>query len=142
MRDKLGSRLLVNLLVVFGGTLLVLLIVRSWIHSQLSYQPLPLSEPAQYYLITISALALASTIFGLVVRGWEGVFYSTVAPMIVYLGWAIGRHNLANLGESWKVWDWGWMTVALSAGLLGLLLSCLVRFWLLTRRQDTTQLTL
>jgi len=93
-----------NVLVVFVVTLVVLLIVHAWIYSELTYSALPFAEPWLYHLIIVGMLALASTVTAMLIPGRRGIFYSMLAPFVVYLGWAVVQQNLIGRvsGRAWR----------------------------------------
>lgn len=125
-KDSAGWEILAVL-----GTLAVclaaLLIVRAFIYSRLGYTPLPFGESAYYHFLTICALGLAGALAGLLVREWRGMVYSSLAPFLAYLAWAVVQQNLIVNPDLWKLWERGWLTVALAAGLSGFVLSAFVR---------------
>jgi hypothetical protein len=125
---RAGSRHEVaSFLMIMGTCLITVLLVRAFVYSKLAYTPLPFAEPMRYHTLTVGTLGFMGALSGLLVRGWRGILYSSLVPFLVYLSWAVIQQNLLVNPDIWKLWERGWLTVALASGLSGLAFSIVLR---------------
>lgn len=118
---------LIKVLGIVGICLLSVLVVRGYIYAQLSYTPLPFAEPILYHLLTIGVVGAVGGFLGAFLPGRRGLVYSLLGAFLGYLGWAIVQQNLIVNPDIWKLWERGWLTVAVASGLFGMICAILIR---------------
>jgi hypothetical protein len=123
---KAGQEVLIFVRIA-GLCLITLLIIRAFLQSGEFWAPLPFAESIKDHLLTVSTIGLVGALVGLPVRRRRGILYSSLAPFLVYLSWAVIQQNLLVNPDIWKLWERGWLTVALASGWSGLILAFVAR---------------
>jgi hypothetical protein len=122
-----APRTVVRIVIVATITLAALLVVRTWIASQIGYTPLLFAEPMPYLVVTVLTVALTSAAAGLLFHGWRSIVVSSLSAFAVYLGWAVLQQNSILNPDLWKLWERHWLTVAVACGAAALVLSVVVQ---------------
>jgi hypothetical protein len=114
---------------MFGLSIVGLLIVRFAVEFILNTDGayLPIAEPFYAHIMVIFTLGVLGAISSLFIRHWRAIIYGAFVPMLVYLGWAVVQQNLIINPDIWKLWERGWLAIALAVGTSGLGFSILAR---------------
>lgn len=143
-KAPLKVRILLELLAVMLVILLSYLtipVIRSVVRPNRTYLPLPFTEPFIIHLQVAALVGLVSLIIRLFISPPRAVLYGFLIPFIASLIWAVDKQHLLDNPDLWKLFERGWFSAALLAGLVGLLLA-LSLHWitkLLTRSTITKQ---
>ncbi|HLF24813.1 MAG TPA: hypothetical protein VJG32_00635 [Anaerolineae bacterium] len=95
-------------------------IVRSIIRPGLNDVPLPFTEPLTIHLQVAASVGLVGLIIRLFVKGPRAILYGFLLPFVAMLVWAFDKQSLLINPDIWKLFERGWFTSAVLAGLAGL----------------------
>lgn len=122
-KSPLTARIPLEVSVIAATTLLCFLtipVIRCVIHPGLNYVPLPFAEPFIIHLQVAAFVGLGSLVIRLFVGSPRVILYGFLIPFVAMLIWAYDKQNLFINPDMWKLFERGWFTAALLAGLTGL----------------------
>ena len=125
-KAPLSVRILLELLAVAIVILfcyLTIPVIRSVVRPNQSYVPLPFAEPFTVHLQVAIFVGLVSLAIRLFVSSSRAILYGFLIPVIALLMWAVDKQHLLVNPDLWKLFERGWFTAALLAGLVGLFLA-------------------